>query len=96
MQVEACQRALEDSEPDPAIHLAAMVASIGASKDSFGISFYQNLCDRSKPDGHPRQCLDTSRPKKESGSSAQIILQEALQRTIESKVAWALIGVASP
>jgi GDP-L-fucose synthase len=39
--------------------------------------------DRSRPDGQPRRCLDTSRAKREFGFSAQIGLEEGLKKTIE-------------
>jgi GDP-L-fucose synthase len=39
--------------------------------------------DRSRPDGQPRRCLDTSRAKREFGFSAKVDLEEGLKRTIE-------------
>lgn len=39
--------------------------------------------DRSKPDGQPRRCLDTSRARAEFGFRAQTPLREGLARTIQ-------------
>ena len=39
--------------------------------------------DRSKPDGQPRRCLDTSRAKKEFGFKAKTSFEEGLKKTIE-------------
>jgi len=39
--------------------------------------------DRSKPDGQPRRCLDTSRAKRAFGFQAKTDLREGLKRTIE-------------
>lgn len=39
--------------------------------------------DRSKPDGQPRRCLDTTRAKQAFGFVARIDLREGLKRTIE-------------
>ncbi len=39
--------------------------------------------DRSKPDGQPRRCLDTSRAKKEFGFEAKMDFREGLKKTIE-------------
>lgn len=39
--------------------------------------------DRSKPDGQPRRCLDTSRAKQAFGFQAKTDLREGLRRTIE-------------
>jgi len=38
--------------------------------------------DRSRPDGQPRRCLDTSRAQREFGFSAKVSLEEGLRRTI--------------
>ncbi len=39
--------------------------------------------DRSKPDGQPRRCLDTSRAKQEFGFVATTSLEEGLRKTVE-------------
>ncbi len=39
--------------------------------------------DKSKPDGQPRRCLDTSRAEKEFGFKAKTNFEEGLKRTIE-------------
>jgi GDP-L-fucose synthase len=39
--------------------------------------------DRSKPDGQPRRCLDTSKAKKEVGFKAKTDFKEGLKKTIE-------------
>jgi len=41
------------------------------------------IWDKAKPDGQPRRCLDTRLAKKEFDFSAQIGLEEGLQKTIE-------------
>ena len=38
--------------------------------------------DRSKPDGQPRRCLDTTRAEQEFGFKAQTPFEEGLKRTI--------------
>ncbi|HNR95038.1 MAG TPA: NAD-dependent epimerase/dehydratase family protein, partial [Kiritimatiellia bacterium] len=39
--------------------------------------------DRSKPDGQPRRCLDTSRAEKFFGFKASVPFEEGLRKTIE-------------
>lgn len=39
--------------------------------------------DRSKPDGQPRRCLDTSRAEKEFGFKAKTRFEEGLKKTVE-------------
>ena len=39
--------------------------------------------DKSKPDGQPRRCLDTSRAKKEFGFEAKTSFEEGLRKTIK-------------
>jgi GDP-L-fucose synthase len=39
--------------------------------------------DRTKPDGQPRRCLDTSRAEAEFGFRARVGLEEGLRRTVE-------------
>ncbi|HKA13783.1 MAG TPA: GDP-L-fucose synthase [Myxococcota bacterium] len=39
--------------------------------------------DRSKPDGQPRRCLDTTRAEEEFGFTARVGLEEGLRRTVE-------------
>ncbi|HNW40237.1 MAG TPA: GDP-L-fucose synthase [Candidatus Omnitrophota bacterium] len=39
--------------------------------------------DKTKPDGQPRRCLDTTRAKKEFGFKAKISFEEGLKKTIE-------------
>ena len=47
--------------------------------------FQGDLCwDRSKPDGQPRRCLDTTRAEEQFGFTARVPLEEGLRRTIES------------
>jgi GDP-L-fucose synthase len=41
------------------------------------------LWDRSKPDGQPRRCLDTTKAEREFGFRASTSLREGLKRTIE-------------
>ncbi len=41
------------------------------------------IWDKSKPDGQPRRCLDTSRAEKEFGFKAKTCFQEGLKKTIE-------------
>jgi GDP-L-fucose synthase len=43
----------------------------------------QIVWDRSKPDGQPRRCLDTSRAREYFGFTAQTDFDEGLRRTIE-------------
>jgi GDP-L-fucose synthase len=43
VQMEACRRALADSQPDLVIHLAAVVGGIGANRANPGKFFYENL-----------------------------------------------------
>ena len=38
--------------------------------------------DKTKPDGQPRRCLDTSKAKKEFGFEAGVPLEEGIQKTI--------------
>jgi GDP-L-fucose synthase len=40
------------------------------------------IWDKTKPDGQPRRCLDTSRAKKEFGFKAKINFKEGLKKTI--------------
>ncbi len=40
------------------------------------------IWDRTKPDGQPRRCLDTSRAKKEFGFTARVKLEKGLKETI--------------
>jgi GDP-L-fucose synthase len=39
--------------------------------------------DRTKPDGQPRRCLDTSRAEEEFGFTARVGLEAGLRRTVE-------------
>lgn len=39
--------------------------------------------DKTKPDGQPRRCLDTTRAKKEFGFKAKVKLQQGLKNTIQ-------------
>lgn len=41
------------------------------------------LWDKSKPDGQPRRCLDTSKAGKEFGFKAKVPLEEGLKKTID-------------
>ncbi len=41
------------------------------------------IWDKSKPDGQPRRCLDTSKAEKEFGFKAKTPFEEGLKRTIE-------------
>ncbi len=43
--------------------------------------------DKSKPDGQPRRCLDTSRAEREFGFKAKIDFEQGLKRTIERYIA---------
>ena len=43
----------------------------------------ETLWDKTKPDGQPRRCLDTSRAKKEFGFAAKTDLKDGLQKTIQ-------------
>lgn len=46
--------------------------------------FKGKVClDKSKPDGQPRRCLDTSKAKKEFGFKAKVSLEDGLNKTIE-------------
>src|SRR5712692_1101790 len=49
------------------------------------------IWDRSKPDGQPRRCLDTSRAQREFGFTATTSLEAGLKRTID----WYLATVRS-
>jgi GDP-L-fucose synthase len=40
------------------------------------------IWDKTKPDGQPRRCLDTSRAYKEFGFKAKVNLEDGLKRTI--------------
>jgi GDP-L-fucose synthase len=50
-----------------------------------GLADYRGeiVWDASKPDGQPRRCLDTTKARAEFGFSAQISLEDGLQRTVE-------------
>ena len=39
--------------------------------------------DKTKPDGQPRRCLDTTRAEKEFGFKAKTKFEEGLKKTIE-------------
>lgn len=41
------------------------------------------IWDKSKPDGQPRRCLDTTKAEKEFGFKAKTTLEEGLKKTIE-------------
>ncbi len=41
------------------------------------------IWDKSKPDGQPRRCLDTSRAEKEFGFKAKTLFDEGLRKTIQ-------------
>jgi GDP-L-fucose synthase len=41
------------------------------------------IWDKTKPDGQPRRCLDTSRAKKEFGFVAKTTFEEGLRETVE-------------
>jgi len=41
------------------------------------------VCDKSKPDGQPRRCLDTTKAEKEFGFKAKVSFEEGLGKTIE-------------
>ncbi|MFQ5354551.1 MAG: hypothetical protein ACE5DR_06340, partial [Thermodesulfobacteriota bacterium] len=41
------------------------------------------LWDRTKPDGQPRRCTDTTRARREFGFTARIDFREGLRKTIE-------------
>jgi len=43
--------------------------------------------DKSKPDGQPRRCVDTSRAEREFGFKAKVDFEKGLKRTIEWYVA---------
>ena len=44
--------------------------------------------DRSKPDGQPRRCLDTSRAAKEFGFKAKTKFEEGLKKTIDAYIVY--------
>ena len=41
------------------------------------------IWDRSKPNGQPRRCLDTTRAEKEFGFKAKTTFEEGLKNTVE-------------
>jgi GDP-L-fucose synthase len=41
------------------------------------------IWDKTKPDGQPRRCLDTSRAEKEFGFKAKTPFEKGLKKTIE-------------
>jgi len=55
--------------------LTALIAKLTGFKGEI-------VWDKSKPDGQPRRCLDTSRAKKEFGFAAKTDLKDGLQKTI--------------
>ncbi len=56
--------------------LALMIARLAGFKGRI-------IWDKTKPDGQPRRCLDTSRAEKEFGFKAQTKFEEGLRKTIE-------------
>jgi GDP-L-fucose synthase len=54
------------------------------------------IWDRSKPDGQPRRCLDTSRAQREFGFTATTSLEAGLKRTIDWYLATARSKTAEP
>ncbi len=56
--------------------LALMIARLAGFKGRI-------VWDKTKPDGQPRRCLDTSRAEKEFGFKAQTKFEEGLRKTIE-------------
>jgi len=46
-------------------------------------SWEESMWDRSKPDGQPRRCLDTSKAERLFGFKAKTPFEEGLRRTIE-------------
>ena len=57
-------------------HLTNLIAKLTGFKG-------ETLWDKTKPDGQPRRCLDTSRAKKEFGFAAKTDLKDGLQKTIQ-------------
>ena len=57
-------------------HLTTLIAKLTGFKGEI-------LWDKTKPDGQPRRCLDTSRAKKEFGFAAKTDLKDGLQKTIQ-------------
>jgi len=55
--------------------LTALIAKLTGFKGEI-------VWDKSKPDGQPRRCLDTSRARKEFGFAAKTDLKDGLQKTI--------------
>ena len=51
-------------------------------KDIVGFSG-RIVWDRSKPDGQPRRCLNTSKAEKEFGFKAKTKFDEGIKKTIE-------------
>jgi GDP-L-fucose synthase len=56
------------------------LAGLVAKATGFGGSFYWN---RSKPDGQPRRCLDTSRAMNALGWKAKTNLEDGIRKTVE-------------
>lgn len=56
--------------------LAEMICDLSGYKGSL-------LWDKSKPDGQPRRCLDTTRAQKHFGFTAQTSLEEGMRETID-------------
>lgn len=91
LYVEDCCRAIEMAmlkynKPDPVnigtgseIKIVDLVELIKKVVDYKGKIVY----DRSKPDGQPRRCLDTTRAEKEFGFRAEVSLEEGLKRMYE-------------
>jgi len=53
------------------------------SYGTLGINVPRISWDRSKPDGQPRRCLDTSKARKEFGFEAKTKLIDGLRKTID-------------
>jgi len=91
LYVEDCARAIvlateKYNQPDPVNIGSGMETSIKdlaeLIKELVG---YQGkiVWDKTKPDGQPRRCLDTSRAEKEFGFRATTDFRQGLQKTIE-------------
>lgn len=90
LYVEDCAEAIvlateKYNKPDPVNIGAGFEISIKDLVDLIAklIGFKGDIIwDRSKPDGQPRRCLDTTKAEKEFGFKAKTSLEEGLKRTI--------------
>jgi len=92
LYVEDCARAIalaaeRYEKPDPVNLGAGREITIAALAEKIArlVGFEGELVwDRTKPDGQPRRCLDTSRAAEEFGFRAEMDFDQGLRRTVEA------------